>query len=106
MRTRGNAGKRVRAAEAEHRHHFSPWDHRDIAVRSTVRLYPAYRAILQDVPDESTLQRSDAGAVLRFNLRRLNVAHSGGQVRMVSDSTNAPQIARGAVKARQNAGTD
>jgi hypothetical protein len=61
---------------------------------------------LFDVPNEGLLQGSDARAVLRFDLRSLDVAHAGGQVRVVSDGLDAAQVARGTVEAREHAGAD
>ena len=63
MRTGGRPGKRVRAAEAEHRDHFAGWNHGAVAIRGNGR-GRAGRAWLLDVPDEGVLQTGNARAML------------------------------------------
>ena len=56
--------------------------------------------------DERTLQRRDAGMVLRFHLGALNVANGGRQMGVIGDRFDLSQVARRPVERREDAGAD
>src|SRR5271163_2483332 len=95
-----DAGERVLAIKAEHRHR--------LAARSCVhkRFGVVLRATSLNMPLELALQGGDANLVLTLHLRPLHVAHSRRQVCMVRDLLGLSQIPRQSIKRREHARTD